>query len=75
MDLLSTLEIITFLDIVKFLIVVLLAVYTIFALLMMKQISAMTMAVTMKDDFFIRVLGYLNFGFSLLVLILSVLWL
>ena len=35
-------------------------------LLMMKQVSAMTKAVTMRDDFVIRILGILNFGFAIL---------
>ncbi len=72
MDLLGIVQSITFLDIVKFLIVTLLLVYSIFALLMMRQVAAMTKAVTMRDDFIIRVLGILNFVFAIVVLLLSI---
>lgn len=72
MDFLGIVQAITFLDIVKFLIVTLLLVYSIFALLMMRQVAAMTKAVTMRDDFVIRLLGILNFGFAIVVLLLSI---
>lgn len=72
MDLLGIVQAITFLDIVKFLIVTLLLVYSVFALLMMRQVAAMTKAVTMRDDFVIRLLGILNFGFAIVVLLLSI---
>jgi hypothetical protein len=72
MDLLGIIQSITFLDIVKFLIVTLLLVYSIFALLMMRQVGAMTKAVTMRDDFIIRLLGILNFVFAIVVLLLSI---
>jgi hypothetical protein len=52
--------------------VTLLTVYTVFALLMMRQVSAMTKAVAMKDDYIIRVLGVLNFGFAIFVLLMAV---
>lgn len=71
MDFFGMLELLTFLNIVKFLVVTLLLVYTTFALLMMKQISSMTKAVTMQDDFIIRLLGVLHFGFAVVVLLLS----
>jgi len=71
MDIISVFESITFLSVVKFLICVLLGVYGVFSLLMMKQIQAMTKAVTMKDDFAIRILGILNFVFAIVVLILA----
>jgi hypothetical protein len=38
----------------------------------MRQVGAMTKAVTMKDDFVIRILGVLNFVFALVVLLLAV---
>lgn len=66
------LEGITLLSVVKFLIVVLLLVYGLFALLMMKQISAMTRAVTVRDDFVIRFLGILHFGFAMLTLVIAI---
>lgn len=72
MDLVTLIQGITYLSIVKFLMVVLLAVYAVFALLMMKQVSSMTKAVTMRDDFVIRVLGFLNFAFAVLVLLMAV---
>jgi hypothetical protein len=71
MDPILILESITLLSITKVLIVVLLLVYVVFALLMMKQVAAMTKAVTMKDDFVIRVLGVLNFVFAVLVFLIA----
>ena len=71
MNFLSLLEKITFLGILKFLIVTLMFVYSVFALLMMRQIAAMTKAVTMRDDFFIRLLGTLNFCFAILVFLMA----
>lgn len=71
MDPILILESITLLSITKVLIVVLLLVYVVFALLMMKQVSAMTKAVTMKDDFVIRILGVLNFVFAVLVFLIA----
>lgn len=65
------LESITLLSVVKFLVVLLLLVYGVFALLMMKQVSAMTRAVTMRDDFVIRILGILHFGFAVLTLVIA----
>lgn len=71
MDLFSLVDSITFLSVVKFLLVTLLLVYSVFALLMMRQISDMTKAVTMKDDFVIRLLGVLNFGFAIIVFLMA----
>ncbi|TXH05031.1 MAG: hypothetical protein E6R05_02415 [Candidatus Moraniibacteriota bacterium] len=71
MEILTFLDSFTLLTFVKFLLVTLLTVYAIFALLMMKQISAMTKAVQMQDDYIIRGLGMLHFGFSVVVLLLS----
>lgn len=71
MNFLSSLEMITFLGVLKFLIVVLMFVYSVFALLMMRQIAAMTKAVTMRDDFVIRLLGILNFCFAILVFLMA----
>lgn len=73
MDILGLVQAITFLGVLKFLIVTLLLVYSVFALLMMRQVGAMTKAVMMQDDFVIRVLGVLNFGFAILVLVMAVL--
>ena len=72
MNFLSLLEKITFLGILKFLIVTLMFVYSVFALLMMRQIAAMTKAVTMRDDFFIRLIGILNFCFAILVFLMAI---
>mgnify|MGYP001600701060 CR=1 FL=1 len=63
---------ITLLLIFKILIVILLLVYVIFAGLMMVQIKAMTKAVSMKDDFTIRWIGILHFGFAILVLLMAI---
>ena len=72
MDPILLLESITLLAIVKLLIVTLLIVYAVFAFLMMKQVAAMTKAVVIRDDGVIRVLGMLNFGFAMIVLVLSI---
>ena len=73
MDPILILESITLLSIAKVLVIVLLLVYVVFALLMMKQVAAMTRAVTMKDDFVIRILGVLNFVFAVLVFLIALL--
>lgn len=62
---------ITLLFVVKIMIVVLLGVYSVFAGLMMRQISMMTKAVTMKDDFIIRVIGIVHFAFALVVFLMA----
>lgn len=72
MDFITLAQSITFLGILKLLLVILLIVYSVFSLLMMKQVSAMTKAIAMKDDFFIRVLGVLNFCFAIFVLLMAV---
>jgi len=72
MDLLGLVGSITILNVIKFLLVVLLSVYSLFAMLMMRQIVAMTKAVAMRDDFVIRLLGTINFVFALMVLILAI---
>ncbi|MFZ2199391.1 MAG: DUF5657 family protein [Microgenomates group bacterium] len=71
MDPITILQSITILSITKVMIVVLLLVYVVFALLMMRQITAMTKAVTMKDDYIIRILGVLNFVFAVLVFLIA----
>jgi len=63
---------ITFLSVVKVMLVTLLIVYAVFAMLMMRQVAAMTKAVTMRDDYVIRILGVLNFGFAVFVLLLAI---
>jgi hypothetical protein len=72
MNLFSLIESTTIFDVVKVMIIILLLVYTIFAMLMMRQITAMTKAVTMRDDYVIRVLGVLNFAFAILVLVMAI---
>lgn len=69
MDPISFLQSITLLSIVKVLLVILLGVYAIFAGLMMTQIGAMTRAVVIKDGFIMKTLGFIHFGFALLVLL------
>lgn len=64
-------EWINLLLIVKGMLVILLSVYTLFAYLMMRQIKAMTKAVQMQDDYIIRALGMIHFGFALVVLVIS----
>lgn len=73
MDLITIFQAITFLGILKVLLVLLLLVYSIFALLMMKQVSAMTKAIAMRDDFIIRVLGVINFCFAIVVFLMALL--
>lgn len=72
MDPIQVFQSITLLGIVKVMLIILLIVYNIFAGLMMKQIVAMTKAVTMKDDFIIRLVGIIHFGFALFVLLLAI---
>lgn len=72
MDPIQVFQSITLLGIVKVMLVILLIVYNIFAGLMMKQIVAMTKAVTMKDDYLIRLVGVIHFGFALFVLLLAI---
>jgi len=67
----TILQSVTALLILKTLMVVLLLVYAVFAFLMMKQVSAMTRVISMKDDYIIRALGVLHFVFAIVVLILS----
>ncbi len=64
---LEILDSITFLLIVKILLLVMFSVYGLFAMLMMRQISAMTKAVQMQDDYVIKFLGIAHFGFSIMV--------
>lgn len=59
---------ITLLGVFKVLMVVLLGVYGVFAFLMMRQVAAMTRAISMKDDYLIRALATLHFGFAVVVL-------
>lgn len=73
MDVLTLAQSITILGIFKVMLLILLGVYALFALLMMKQVGAMTRAVTMKDDAVIRVLGIIHFVFALGVLIIALL--
>lgn len=73
MDLFMLIDGFNLVSLVKFLIVTLLTVYLVFALLMMRQINAMTRAVTMQDDYIIRGLGAMHFGFAVIVWILSLL--
>ncbi len=71
MDAMLFMDSLNLMTLVKFLIITLLTVYTVFALLMMRQITAMTKAVQMQDDYIIRGLGALHFGFAVVVWILS----
>jgi hypothetical protein len=73
MDVFVLLDGFSFMLFVKMLVVLLITVYLAFALLMMRQISAMTKAVQMQDDYIIRGLGIMHFGFALLVWILAIL--
>jgi len=72
MDAMRIFDAITFLSIIKVMLVMLLAVYAVFAMLMMRQIAAMTKAITMRDDYIIRILGILNFGFAIVVLLMAI---
>lgn len=70
-DILLFFDGITLLLVVKILLVTLLSVYAVFAGLMMRQVSAMTKAVTMKDDFVIRILAISHFVAAIVVLLLA----
>ncbi|EKD80331.1 MAG: hypothetical protein ACD_40C00133G0001 [uncultured bacterium] len=75
MDPIGILQSITLLGVVKVMMGILLLVYAIFALLMMRQIAAMTRAVAMKDDLVIRMMGVFHFGFAIVVLVMAVIFL
>ena len=65
-------ESITILSIFKVLLTTLLVVYLIFAYLMMMQVRSMTRAVSLKDDFVMRVLSMGHFVFAALVLLTTI---
>lgn len=65
------LDALTFLLFVKVLVVILLFVYLVFAMLMMRQIIAMTKSVMMQDDYIIRILGVLHFALAGIVWVIS----
>lgn len=71
MDLFVLLDSLSLMLVVKVMLVVLLGVYAVFALLMMRQIAAMTKAVKMQDDFIIRMLGTLHFVFAAIVFVIA----
>lgn len=71
-ELLSVFGAITFLGIVKWMVVLGLVVYNIFGYLMMRQVKIMTRAVSMKDDYVIRVLAIAHEVVAVLVLLLSI---
>lgn len=71
--LLTFFESITLLAIVKLLVLLLLAVYGIFAFLMMRQTGSMTRAISMRDDYIIRLLAIMHFVAAVLVLGLAIL--
>lgn len=54
---------------VRVLLTVLMIVYTVFAVLMSRQIGLMTRAVSMKDSSIISLFGYVHLGFALVVLL------
>lgn len=62
----------TILMVVKVMVVLLLLIYMIFAGLMMRQIISMTRAVTMRDDFIIKIMGIVHFVFAILVFLMAV---
>jgi len=67
----TVLNSITILTVVKLLSVVLMMVYTVFAYLIVKMAKSMTKAVTMKDDYIIKVLAAAHFVFVVLVLLMT----
>lgn len=73
MDAFAIIDSFNFSLVVKLMFVVLLLVYSLFAMLMMRQISSLTKAVQMKDDYIIRGLGILHFGFAMIVLVIALL--
>lgn len=71
MDVFTILDQVSLQSVVKVLLIILLLVYSLFAMLMMRQIAAMTKAVHMADDYVIRGLGVLHFIFAMVVLMLA----
>lgn len=69
---LQILESITILSVVKWLVVVLLLVYVVFSFLMMRMIASMTRAVTIRDEYIIKILGSAHFAIAVVVLILAI---
>lgn len=72
MDLIGALQSITILFVVKVMLIMLLGVYAVFAGLMMRQISAMVKAVTIRDEFIIRALGIGHFVFAIIMFLLTI---
>lgn len=66
------LDSITILSIVKLLIVVLLLVYALFAYLMMRMTNSMIKAVTVRDNYIIKILAFGHFIAAAVVLVLSI---
>lgn len=58
--------------VVKGLLVILLLVYLVFAFLMMRQISSMTRAILMQDDYIIRGIGIIHFVFAVVVFLTAI---
>lgn len=59
--------------IVKVLLVIGVLVYSLFALLMVRQISLMGGAIKMRDDYVIQVVGIAHLVYTLLVLVITLL--
>jgi hypothetical protein len=66
-------ESITLLGITRWLMTIFLVVYTIFAYLMMRQVKIMIKAVSMKDDYIIKIFSIGHFAFAMIVLIMTIL--
>jgi len=64
---------VTMLGIVKWMVVIFLLVYNVFAFLMMRQTKVMTKAVSMRDDYLVRIFSIAHFVFAGLTLLLSIL--
>lgn len=62
----------TIFTLVKILLVILLGIYSIVAGLMVTQIRSMNRAIVIKDGFIMKILGWLHFGFAILVLLMAV---
>lgn len=59
--------------VLKVMIIIGMLVYVVFAFFMARQIVVMGRAITMKDDYIIRILGIAHFVFASLVLFVALL--
>lgn len=59
------------LGLVKIMVIVGISLYVFFAYLMVKQISLLSKAIKMRDDYVLKILGMAHFVYAILVLFLA----